>query len=232
MNDIRLHIIAEGQTEQRFVKSILEEHLAQFRVYADCRCVLTSKDKRNSKEYRGGLSTYLKAKKDIQTWIKGDNNQDCRFTTMFDFYALPEDFPGMEQIRGISDSYEKVQILENALKADINDYRFIPYIQLHEFETLIFVDPEMLEAEYFDSSAAIERLKQDLSSVKDQNPEMINDNPSTAPSKRILSVIPDYDKANIGPEIAASIGIEKLRESCQHFSSWLERLENLANENR
>ncbi len=190
--------------------------------------MLTSKDNRKSKEYRGGLSTYLKAKKDIQTWIKSDNNQDCRFTTMFDYYALPKDFPGMELIKNITDPYEKIRILENALKTDIDDNRFIPYIQLHEFESLIFVNPEMLETEYFDSSNGLSKLKQDLLSVKDQNPELINDNYETAPSKRIEAVIPDYDKANIGSEIVALIGIEALRESCRHFNSWLQILENLA----
>ncbi len=232
MSYIRLHVTAEGQTEKNFVKRVLEKHLAEYSVFTDCRCVLTSKDKRTGKEYRGGFrrtATYTTVKKDIQTWLKEDNNAECRFTTMFDYYALPKDFPGMEFIKDISDPYKKIRILENALKTDIGDNRFIPYIQLHEFETLIFVNPDMLETEYFDSSAAIEKLKQDLISVKDQNPELINDNPSAAPSKRILSVIPDYDKANIGPEIVASIGIEVLRESCRHFNSWLQVLENLAN---
>lgn len=60
---------------------------------------------------------------------------------------------------------------------------------------------------------------------------MINDNYETAPSKRIEAVIPDYDKANIGPEIVALIGIEALLESCRHFGSWLQILETLAEDN-
>ena len=98
---------------------------------------------------------------------------------------------------------------------------------MHEFETLIFADLEKLDDEYFDSVSKIRKLKIDLSQIKDQNPELVNDNPSTAPSKRILSAVPDYDKVNVGPGIVASIGIEKLRDSCKHFNSWLQVLENL-----
>lgn len=59
---IRLHITAEGQTEKAFVDQVLTPHLAHFDVYTDARCVLTSKDKRAAKEYRGGLISYQKAK--------------------------------------------------------------------------------------------------------------------------------------------------------------------------
>ena len=119
---IRLHIIAEGQTEKKFVDNVLKEHLSGFNIFSDVRCVLTSKNKRTGKKYTGGLSSYRKAKRDILSWIKQDRNSECRFTTMFDFYALPKDFPGMDEIGSLTDPYEKVQILENTLKADIDDY--------------------------------------------------------------------------------------------------------------
>ena len=63
---ICLHVTAEGQTESAFVKIVLGPHLAPYTVFADARCVLTSRDKRAAKEYRGGLLSYLKAKADIQ----------------------------------------------------------------------------------------------------------------------------------------------------------------------
>jgi hypothetical protein len=85
---IRLHITAEGQTEQNFVKKILQRHLAERNIFADAYCVLTSKDERAAKEYRGGLLSYEKAKKDIQAWLKEDFRDKCRFTTMFDLYAI------------------------------------------------------------------------------------------------------------------------------------------------
>ncbi|MBN2686469.1 MAG: DUF4276 family protein [Pontiellaceae bacterium] len=222
---IRLHVTAEGQTEQAFVKQVLSPYLAAFEVYADARCVLTSKDKRASKEYRGGLIRYEKAKMDIQAWLKEDSHAECRFTTMFDLYALPDDFPAYAEAKRQHDPYERIRILEQALGADIDDPRFVPYIQLHEFEALIFADPKQLDCEYLEHDGPIQNL---ISMVGDQNPELINDSPQTAPSKRILKEIPEYDKVSAGVSVAGEIGLQALRNKCRHFNDWLTGLEQLS----
>lgn len=222
----RLHITAEGQTEEAFVNKTLKHHLAQYGVFADVRCVLTSR-KRN-KEFRGGMTTYLKAKNDIIRWLlEESHNTDVFFTTMFDYYALPEDFPGYAEAQRQQDPYQKVATIEQALANDINDYRFIPYIQLHEFETLLFVDPQKFEIEYFDKPEGISTL---LSVAKSfGNPELINQGEETAPSKRIIGVYGDYadNKPAIGSMIADEIGIEAIRSGCAHFNEWLAKLERL-----
>jgi hypothetical protein len=225
---IRLHITAEGQTEQAFAKAVLAPHLAQFSVFVDARCVLTSRDKRAAKEYRGGLLSYDKAKKDIQTWLKEDSRAECRFTTMFDLYALPNDFPGYVSAQRETDKYERVEMLERAMTQDVNDSRFVPYIQLHEFEALILADPQQLDWEYLEHDGPINNLK---TMVNGQNPELINDGPTTAPSKRILAEIPEYDKVTAGVAVAAKIGLQALRQKCKHFNDWLTRLESLGGEN-
>jgi len=222
---IRLHIIAEGQTEERFVKDTLSEYLGQFQISTDVRSVYTSKDK--NKFYRGGLVSYQKARKDIQSWLKEDANLDARFTTMFDLYALPGDFPLYKESKSTINPYQKVQFLESALKEDINDLRFVPYIQLHEFETLVLAKPNNLALEYFDNDNAIQTLQAVLDEHKG-NPELINENLASAPSKRIIEVIPDYDKVNVGASIAGINGIEFLKNSCRHFKSWIDILEGLS----
>lgn len=58
-------------------------------------------------------------------------------------------------------------------------------------------------------------------------PEHIDDDPRTAPSKRILSKLPGYDKVSAGPSAAVEIGLAKLRAECTHFNAWIQRLENL-----
>lgn len=221
---IRLHITAEGQTEQAFAKRVLAPHLAGFNVFVDGRCVLTSRDKRRAREYRGGLLGYEKAEKDIRAWLKEDNHAECRFTTMFDLYALPNDFPGYAEAMSKNDPYERVGVLERKMAEDIGDSRFIPYIQLHEFEALIFADPKQLDWEYMEHGVPINNL---VSMVESQNPELINDGPSTAPSKRILGEIPEYDKATAGVAVAEKIGLSMLRRKCRHFDDWLVRLEQL-----
>lgn len=224
---VRLHIIAEGQTEERFVKNTLADHLGLFQISTDVRAVMTSRDKRRGRVYRGGLISYLKARGDIQSWMKEDRQPEARFTTMFDFYALPSDFPGYERIKGISDSYQKIELLERALKEDINDYRFVPYIQLHEFEALVLADPAKLENEYFEHETAIKTL-QDALKQAGGNPELINDHPETSPSKRILQCIPEYDKVSVGADLAGINGLGFLKENCCHFGSWVASLERLS----
>lgn len=221
---IRLHVTTEGRTEQLFVKEVLGPHLAALGVFADARCVLTSKDRRAAKEYRGGLLSYKKAKADIRAWLKEDKNAECRFTTMFDLYALPADFPGYMESQKKADPYERVRCLETAMGRDINDTRFIPYIQLHEFEALILADPKALDWEYMEHEKPIRNL---ISMVGSKNPELIDDGSETAPSKRILKVIPEYDKVSAGVAVAGKIGLEKLKARCRHFSDWLACLENL-----
>ena len=219
---IRLNITAEGQTEERFVKQTLSNYLGTFNISTDVRCVLTSKDKR--KHYRGGLISYDKAKKDIKTWLKEDNNSDARFTSMFDLYALPADFPGFEDSQRISNPYKKVEFLESELANNIDDFRFIPYIQLYEFEALLFINPKKLEIEYFDYQSSINKLIKIVEKI--DNPELINDNPETAPSERIIKLIPEYNKV-IGATIVGEIGIENLKADCKHFNDWILKLENL-----
>jgi len=234
---IRLHITAEGQTEERFVKEVLAPYLCERLVWADARCVLTSKNNRLGIEYRGGwrrTSAYSTVKKDICAWMKEDRNPDVRFTTMFDLYALPKDFPGYDEAYRETDPYRRVSMLEEALAADINgelnDLRFIPYIQLHEFEALILADPQQLEWEFLEHEKPIQHLI-DMVANEGSNPELIDDGENTAPSKRIIAEIAEYagNKATSGPLVAGKIGMPTLCERCRHFAEWIDGLVRLGN---
>lgn len=222
----RLHITAEGQTEESFVNKTLKQHLASCGVYADVRCVLTSRKK--GKTFRGGMTNYEKARRDIVRWLKEEaGNNDVAFTTMFDFYALPEDFPGYLDAKEVRCPYQKVAKIEEAFAADIADSRFIPYIQLHEFESLLFVEPEKLELEYIGEEKKIKQLR----AVADEfvNPELIDQGEQTSPSKRIIRVFKDYEnnKPAIGSMVAHEIGVEAIRAACSHFNDWLTKLEKI-----
>ncbi|MBU1194572.1 MAG: DUF4276 family protein [Proteobacteria bacterium] len=224
---IRLNIVVEGQTEETFINKILGPHLAVFNVFARARCVETGR-KRNQ-IFRGGMISYHKAQKDIQLWMKEDKGDDARFTTMFDFYKLPGDFPGFNKAKQQPDPYRKIEVIEDKLSADIASPRFIPYLQLHEYEALLFSDIEKFHHYYIDHNSQLTKLKQDVSGVT--NPELINENPDTAPSKRIIKFLPSYDreKPSAGPIIAEHIGLQKIRSKCQHFNAWVSQLETLNN---
>ena len=221
---IRLNITTEGQTEFSFVKVVLYKHLQPFGIFCDVRSVLTSKEYKK----RGGMTTYSNAKKDIQQWIKHENSADTRFTTMFDYYALPKDFPGYFDAQKLSNPYDKVAHIEEAFAKDMNDNRFIPYLQLHEFEALLYSDLDILLLEYENKNKEIEILKNELSqSPYNENPELINDRKDTSPSHRILSQIPEYQKSSSGSLLTDLISIDILREKCKHFDDWMTKLESL-----
>ncbi len=222
----RLNVLAEGQTEEAFVNEVLAPHLADHGVVASVRCVTTRRDRRRPDVvHRGGLPDYGKARRDLGRWMAEDGT--ASFTTMFDLYALPGDFPGFEAAARLTDPYDRVRTLESAMAADIGDWRLIPYIQLHEFEALLFTDPAKLDWEYLEHPDPIARLVELASRY--ESPELIDDGPDTAPSKRIIAEIPEYafQKASAGPRVARQIGLVRLRERCPHFSGWVERLESL-----
>lgn len=225
----RLHIVAEGQTEEAFVNQVLSHHFGEHNVTVDVRTVETSR--RRYLIHRGGLFNYQRAKRDLERWMREDRNEDAFFTTMFDLYALPEDFPGYPAAQRFP-PYNRVTTLEAAFQQEIKHLRFIPYIQLHEFEALLLSDPEKFDWFFIDHERSIRQLIKLANEV--ESPELIDDGPITAPSKRIIQLIPEYagQKASVGPLIAAKIGLPAMRARCPHFDSWLQRIEALGQETK
>jgi len=68
----------------------------------------------------------------------------------------------------------------------------------------------------------INRLQQIIDSFP--NPEEINDNPDTHPSKRIENVYPEYNKILHDIDIIEAIGIKVILQKCRHFREWIEKL--------
>lgn len=103
----------------------------------------------------------------------------------------------------------------------------MPHLQLHEYETLLFADPDALALSFEDRAAAIAGPKPVAASFR--SIEHINDGKTTAPSKRIISLLPEYEfrKADAGPDIAEVIGLPRMRQRCPHSDKWIDRLENL-----
>jgi hypothetical protein len=227
MTPVRLNIIVEGQTEEGFVKKVLAPHLGQFNVFCSARCIETSRRKHGGKIFRGGMMTYSHLRNDLFRWLKQDNNPDAFFSMMIDLYRSPADFPDFEMAMKYNDPFAKVACLEQAMARDINHPRFLPYIQLHEFEALLFCDAKQLCMRYPERSRESEELAKFCETQP--SPDFINDGASTAPSKRIIEKIPEYEneKAFAGPLIAEYIGLENLKK-CIHFAGWLEKLEHLA----
>jgi hypothetical protein len=192
-----------------------------FDVYAEVRKVLTNRKLRK----RGGIVGYGKFKNDVIQWFK--ECPDVYHTTLIDLYGLSTDFPGHTTTKHLQ-PYNRIAEMERLLKDDLGFYRFIPYIQLHEFEALMFSDTSELEKwlSLYNKFPANSFTKI-RHSVPDANPELINEGSETAPSKRILKLCKTYDKVDDGVLILKEIGLKKLRSECSHFNDWLTTLEGL-----
>ena len=112
--NVRLYVIGEGQTEETFANQILKPHLASFSVRVSAHVVVTKRVPGYT--YGGGLNNFTQAERDINLWLKQDLDDDARFTTMFDLYRLPNDFPCYAAAAAHDDPYRRVEALEDALK--------------------------------------------------------------------------------------------------------------------
>jgi hypothetical protein len=150
---------------------------------------------------------------------------------MFDYYGMPLDWPKREEAKQ-EPCAERSVMVENGMLADIsgqlgsrfNCSRFVPYVQMHEFEALLFSDPRMLaEGLELADDTPIRHITDQFKS-----PEEINDSQHTAPSKRILELKPRYGKVTDGARISQKIGLDVMRAECPHFNEWIQKLEALA----
>lgn len=221
----RLLVHVEGQTEEAFVNEVLRGHLL--------RCGYDSVGARivgNPRVKRGGIRSWQSVKRDILRHLKED--RAAISTLMIDYYGLPQDWPGRQEARMMNAASLKAEFIESAIFADIakemgqqfDSRRFVPMIVMHEFEALLFSDPDQ-----FAQGIEMSELAQGLRAVKEEFicPEDINDSVLTAPSKRIQKLFPGYEKPLFGVIAALQIGLDKMRQECPHFNNWLERLESL-----
>ncbi len=221
---VRINITAEGQSEEAFVNQILAPYLLTKGKLVQTRRLRTSKTQ------RGGYTTYGKARYDIVQWLRSE--PDAWHTSMVDLYGLRNDFPGYEAACSLPIPTAKATYIQQAWAAELANteaaaHRFIPYVQLHEFEALLFTDPVVME-EWLGLNrnlpvGCFEQIAQQY-----PTPEWINDSPITAPSKRIEALCAGYDKVGEGLLVLEEIGLERLRESCPLFGSWLTILEGLS----
>lgn len=209
----RLFIIVEGQTEEEFVKTLVSPYLQQYGIY-DVKPILM----RTSKTGRGGFVNYQHLKNDVKRLLNSQKN-DFVVSMFVDFFRCPE-VPKKERWSLKSNHLEQVEEMEVCIQEDINDTRFISYIQMHEFEALLFASNDGFCT--FFTEEQKDKTQNIISSY--ENPEDINSSPQGAPSKRLLAIKEDYDKVIEGNLIALEIGFAKIRERCPRFREWIDRL--------
>lgn len=114
--------------------------------------------------------------------------------------------------------------LESAIQGSLGDRRLCPYLQVHEFEALVFAAPSHVATRA--GSAALEGQLADIARSLG-GPERVDDGPHTAPSKRLASLWPGYTKTLDGPAIVKAAGLAAIRAQCPHLDAWISGLEAL-----
>lgn len=213
----RVEIIVEGQTEQEFVSTILAPYL-----YANGVGLVTPIKIRTSATGRGGLSNYEYLKNDVVRALTSADT-DLVVSMFVDYFRVPKKhMPGYEVWMNEPDHFRQVAMMEAEIGKDIADRRFVPYIQMHEFEALLFASDAGVKKYW--SSKKCQRVN-DVR-IAFGNPECINTSPQGAPSKRLLEISPDYEKILDGNIFALEIGIETILAQCPRFAAWVQELIN------
>jgi hypothetical protein len=227
----RVHVLVEGQTEEQFVKHVLGPYLARFNVFADV-CILVTQRRKSGETWKGGGVSLQRLLHDIRPLL-GDSSATL-VTTMFDYYALPDDFPGMNENAGLAGASARASVVEarfnqvvqeNTSLALLNGRtRFACHLSVHEFETFLFVDPKItaVALDQPDRGLQLMQIVNAFASVED-----IDGSRETCPSHRVEDMFPGYDKVFYGPLIAERVGLDRLRSSCPHFGAWVAMLEGL-----
>ena len=205
---IRLAISVEGPTEREFVRYELKEHLRTKGV--DATPILPH-----------GTGGDIRVDRLASAMAKLVFNFDY-VTSLVDFYGFKD--------KG-ADTADELEQRINAearrrVRQSWDESRLFAYVQRHEFEALLFSDVSKFGAVFDnlpDSTLA------ELGQIRNyfHTPEDINDNRTTAPSRRICRLIPGYRKRVHGPELASEIGLPIIRSQCPRFNDWLARLESL-----
>ena len=202
---IRMAILVEGETEEAFVNRVLAEHLRASGVVIE-PIVL-----------RGNITVQRLASRMANViwsfdWV----------TSLVDFYGF------RDKGNATPDQLEQniLETIDHYIGRSWDRSRVVPYVQLHEFEALLFSNVEA----FAKAPNAPEGFIEELRNIRSQfsTPEDINDNTDMAPSRRIARAMPRYSKVAHGPLVAQETGLDVIRSECPRFNAWVARLESLA----
>lgn len=224
----RLLVHVEGETEEEFVNEVLGPHLYSCG-YTEVSARLVGRAR--LRRHRGGICGWGVAMDEIYKHLA--ENGDAYATTLVDFYGLPQSgsgcWPGRDRCAGRNPSEQSGILLQAMMESVEESYqgianRFVPFVTMHEFEGLLFSNPEAMA-----DGIGLRELAPQFQDIRDQfdTPEHINDSPRTAPSKRIIDLVPGYEKPLYGNLAALSVTLSSIRDECEVFDDWVRKLESL-----
>lgn len=198
---VRVAISVEGVTEERFVNKCLIPHFLPMGIHV----TPISLDGNVSVDRIGGEINKLLRSFDF-------------VTTLYDFYGFKKKNEG-----------ETKESLETRIRESLPENRrekLIPYIQMYEFEGLLFSSPAAIASVLQDDD--LETWATNVLSNFQDNPERVNNSSQTAPKKRLEAIHDRYRESTHSPLIACEIGVDGMRGKCSGFDAWITSLEALA----
>jgi hypothetical protein len=223
----RVLIHCEGPTEEQFVKDVLAPYLKNTGVFPIPK-IVTTKRTIAAADHKGGLRMggFKKVESEIHRLLL--DSAAVAVTTLYDFYGLPGDFPRDTNIfPTLVGGLAQAQHLEQELNSCIGHRKFHAFLQLHEFEAMLFTDGRPYD-NYFPTEIgqAVTQI-----SATCGGPEAVNNSRSTSPSHRLTNLFDAhgerYDKVTYGSILADDMTLDAIRNACPHFNEWLTWLESL-----
>jgi hypothetical protein len=222
----RVLTVVEGFTERTVVDQTFAPYLGAHGLSLHAKVI-------GKPGHKGGVRNFGAVRKEILALLRQERNSHV--STFFDYYGLPDNWPGVQRAKG-KEAREIATIVEMAMSNDVESKmdpsedpgRFVPYVQMHEVEALLFSDPKVM-ADVFERPELEAQFMEILRECGEC--EEINDRAATAPSKRIERLFPKYRKGSgiraHAPIIVKRIGVDRLRQACPHFNDWIMRLERI-----
>jgi hypothetical protein len=103
---IRVHVICEGQTEEMFINEVLAQAFHPLDINLTPALI-------GKPGHKGGNFRFERLLTDVEKRLLGDRQAYC--TTFFDFYGLPEEFPGKVDAGSRNTMNEKAECLLEAM---------------------------------------------------------------------------------------------------------------------
>lgn len=205
-------IVVEGQTEEAFVNQVLAPYVGDA-VFLHPIVTQTKLTARGAHRGGGGWRGY----RDKLSRLVHEPHW-ALVTTMIDFYGYPVDAPGRDcQAIGSHRPHACVDERQRAMAADIPG-AWLPFVMLHEFETLIIAAGAEMPVVLGDTAAPA-RFRHMIDEAGEA--ELVNDSVQTAPSKRVKEVLPRYRKAQDALAVLGDCDFGAVLDACPRFAAWV-----------
>lgn len=206
---IEINIVCKGRAEENFVKNVLNKYFIPKQIklipYRLNNC--------------GNISGNVSIEKLVDCLCRCNTSI---ITTLVDYYGFKGNKLDVTSLENdILNKYSKRK----------KDKILIPYVQMHEFEALLFSDINTISESMNANDNQMDELAKIIKEYNNE-PEKIDNSIETAPSKRLEKIFIDYKKTVDGILISKNIGIDKIKENCKKFNTWLIKIEEKVKELR